>query len=200
MEELQIDWKQDPPNKLQLKEMWARLEITPIEKWENGTKVLKQKVSETHINGGIQLHKFQLKEDKALKWFATRNRLDEIGFVITFLKRPELQQYRNAIKINDIIPKVNIIKWWTDIYDLPGNLSRILGQGGAYKKLNSQEAWQIATKFVEEEFQNRFNEFIQYELEIENADWFYDIAWDYSVLLFDKRNYQIIIIDITDTD
>lgn len=200
MEELQIDWEQEKPDLHQLKEMWTDLKITPIDKWAEETDVLKRKVQETHLNGGIQLHKFQLNENSALKWFVSRNRFDEIDFVHTFLRRPELQQYRNELEIKDSKPKVRIIQWGTDIYDLPCKLARKLGQGGAYRNLKGQEAWKVATDFIEAEFHNRFDELNQFELEITNADWFYDIAWDLSLLLFDKRSYQVITIDITDTD
>ena len=40
----------------------------------------------------------------------------------------------------------------------------------------------------------------RFTYKFENSGWFFDIAWDYSFLMFDKRTNQVIIIDITDTD
>ncbi len=59
----------------------------------------------------------------------------------------------------------------------------------------------LAVGFVEEAFQNRFNEVVAFDTEIiPAANWFYDVAWDHSKMLFDKRDYEITLIDITDTD
>ena len=103
-----------------------------------------------------------------------------------------------AIRENN--PEVMHVKYWTDIYDLTGQLSRIMGLGGSYKNIDQKEAWTTASDFVKDEFENRFEEFNLYKFVIETAQWFHDIAWDHSFLLFDKRKYEIIIIDITDTD
>ncbi|WP_224997038.1 hypothetical protein [Cesiribacter sp. SM1] len=197
---IQPDWNQERPDPHQINEMWNRMQIAKIDEWSDATLTLMQKIKETHINGGLQIHKYQITADKSFDWFVSRNRLDEIDFVQNLIRRPELQNYRNKLKIGNDTLVAQTHKWWTDIYDLPGELARILGQGGAYHKLEADEAWSTATNFVKEEFQNRFDEFTSFSIEIENADWFYNIAWDYSTLIFDKRTYQTVIIDITDTD
>ena len=75
-----------------------------------------------------------------------------------------------------------------------------MGLGGAYKSIDQRIAWTVATDFVKDEFENRFEEFNSYDFVIESSQWFFDIAWDFSTLLFDKRKNEIIIIDITDQD
>lgn len=96
-------------------------------------------------------------------------------------------------------PKAKEVNYWTDIYDLPGRLARIMGHGGAYKRIDQKRAWIIANNFVKDEFEYRFDDFITIDFLIETAEWLHNIAWDNSILLFDKRKYEIVIIDITDT-
>lgn len=197
---LEIDYTKERPSDSQVLQMWNEIKLLSLTEWSPSAKILKGKFEATHINGGIQLHKFQISDNQYLHWFSVRNRLNEIFFTQKIFCRPELDIYRKHLKIDDKKPKVKSEGWYTDIFDLAGILARILGQGGAYENLNANEAWETATNFVKDEFENRFNEFNRYTYEIINTNWFYDIAWDYSSLLFDKRKNQIILIDITDTD
>lgn len=200
MEELKIDWKQERPNSSQILEIWNGIKLTRINNWTNSANTFTDKITETHSNGGIQLHKYKIEANEHFNWFVQRNRLDEIEFLNNIFKQNDLEDYRNNLQIKDSKPSVKIIKYWTDIYEIPGRLSRMMGLGGAYKSIDQKLAWSIATDFIKEEFENRFEEFNSYDFVINSAEWFHNIAWDNSTLLFDKRKYEIIIIDITDSD
>lgn len=200
MDELQIDWKQEKPTFTELVGLWNSIQLHRLDNWTSATNTLKEKISETHCNGGIQLHKYEIKANKHFDGFTQRNRLNEIDFLKNIFRHINFEDYRKDLQIEDNKPKIKEVKWCTDIYELTGRLARIMGHGGAYKKINSNIAWTVASDFVKDEFENRFEEFNSCDLVIENAKWFHDIAWDYSVLLFDKRKYEIIIIDITDSD
>ncbi|MCB0512094.1 MAG: hypothetical protein R2760_02955 [Chitinophagales bacterium] len=200
MDELQIDWKQERPTSSELAGLWYSVKLTRLDNWTLATDTLKEKISETHCNGGIQIHKYKISANQHFDWFAQRNRLYEIDFLKNIFSHTDLEDYRSDLEIKGNKPKVKIVKYWTDIYELPGRLSRIMGLGGAYKSIDQRHAWTIANDFVKDEFENRFEEFNTYDFVIEAAQWFHDIAWDSSILLFDKRKYEIIIIDITDTD
>jgi hypothetical protein len=73
---------------------------------------------------------------------------------------------------------------------------------GAYYDTEPILAKTLASDFIKELFQNRYDEvFYWFNTGVRSAsNWFYDLGWDYSILLFDKRNYEVIIIDATDTD
>jgi len=200
MDELQIDWKQERPTSSEVAGLWSSIRLSQLDNWSSSTNNLKEKISETHCNGGIQLHKYKVSSNRYFDWFAQRNRLGEIDFLKNIFKHKDLEDYRADLEIKDNKPVVKNVKYWTDIYELPGRLSRIMGLGGAYKNIDQRHAWTIATDFVKDEFENRFEEFNSYDFVIEAAQWFHNIAWDSSILLFDKRKYEITIIDITDTD
>jgi hypothetical protein len=199
MDELEINWEQERPSQIQLVGLWMKTQFERVENWTSSADILTEKIGETHVNGGIQLHRYQVSSNDHFNWFASRNRLDEIDFVKNTLRHKSLSDYRKDLEIKSK-PEIQITKSWTDMYDLPGRLARILGQGGAYKKINQKEAWEVVTDFIKSEFDNRFEEVLLFDFAIKNAEWFYDIAWDYSTMLFDKRNFTVTIIDITDTD
>ena len=78
--------------------------------------------------------------------------------------------------------------------------TEIMEQGGAYQKTNYETARRLALNFVKLELEMRITEFNCFFYNIASAHWFHHIAWDYSFLIFDKRKYEIIFIDMTDTD
>ncbi len=194
------DWNREKPTEEQSAVLWSNITIEPIDSWSNGAIFLKEKINETHLNGGLQLHKFKIHGDQDLNWFLMW-KVYQKDFVKDIINRPELQNYRKNLQIKDGVVEVKRSdNWYTDIYSLSGNLARTLGMGGAYNNLTPQKAWEVATQFIQEEFQNRFDEFLLYPFSIDSAQWFQRIAWDYSCMLFDWRNNQVIFIDITDTD
>jgi hypothetical protein len=199
MNQLQIDWQQERPDALQLKSLWDSLKISKIDNWTTATKLLIDTITETHSNGGIQLHKYKVSANKHFDYFASRN-FNELDFLKKILGHKALQDYRENLQISIPEPSYRLLGFKTDMYDLAGYLSRVMGKGGAYRGIDQGLAWQVATDFIEAEFQNRFEELLMYELHIESAKWFCGISWDYAVALFDKRNYEIVFIDITDSD
>ena len=202
MNDLQIDWEQDRPNAMQLYGLWKSLQISPVSTWTDATEILAEKISETHINGGGQFHKYVISRNRYFDWFASRNRLEEIDFIQNVFRHQGLKEYRRDIGVPGDKLEVEVIANNYDIFDLPGQLARILHFGGAYNrtKVGQKEAWSIVLTFIENEFENRFSEFELFQLSLKNAAWFYNIAWDNSIAIFDKRKYELIIIDITDSD
>ncbi|MCU4164633.1 hypothetical protein [Carboxylicivirga caseinilyticus] len=199
MNEFNINWEQERPNQQQSVDIWEKTILKPFDNWSNNAEILKEKIEYTHINGGIQLHKYKLTSNEHFNWFAYRNRLNKINFVERIISHKNLNNYRNDLEIEGI-PEIQMIKSCTDIYDLSGLLARILGYGGAYNRIDPKEAWIVSNNFIKSEFENRFDEILQFVFSIKNARWFYKIVWDYSILLFDKRNNILTLLDITDTD
>ena len=177
--------------------VWENLKIEKISNWTQNTNVLVDEINKLFSNGEIKINKYKIIGDsKFIYYLVTDN-----SFIQNICKNKKILEDRNYLKLNGELPIINIINRWTDIYTLSGEIARILGYGGAYTNgIEQNEAWKIATEFVENEFGNKFEEFDCYNIKIQNAKWFYDVAWDYSFVIIDKRNYEIIFIDITDTD
>tara|TARA_R100000306_G_scaffold17943_3_gene22178 strand:+ start:15 stop:617 length:603 start_codon:yes stop_codon:yes gene_type:complete len=200
MNELKIDWKKERPTDRQIIDLWQSIRFVPLNNFSDAAKTFMSSVELTHANGGIQIHKFKVKSNSHFDWFSSRNRLEEIKFVQKAVRHIDFKDYRKNLKITKDKPKVDLIHYWTDIYDIPSIIARTLAVGGAYKKINAQEAWRIGVEFVKEEFENRFDEFLVYQYAIPSANWFYDVAWDFSILIFDIKKNEVFLIDITDTD
>ncbi|MGX1927766.1 hypothetical protein [Flagellimonas sp. 2504JD4-2] len=200
MNELKIDWNQRRPTAQEITDLWKTIKFIPLNNWSEAALKLKSKLNETHSNGGAQFHKFKVESNLHFDWFSSRNRLDEIKFVRKAIRHDDLNEYRINLKIKENKPKVELVNYWTDIYDVPSILARTLAVGGAYKSINPQEAWKIGVDFVENEFENRFDEFNCFQFVVKSAEWFFDIAWDFSIAIFDVRKNELYLIDITDTD
>ena len=201
------DFNKEKPNFIERKLIWKSVRLFPLSDFGEATKLFMEKLSETHCNGGVQIHKYKIERNEHFEWFAERNLLGEISFVKNIITHADLTNYRKDLEIK--IDKLTFRKfsevrrYWgdSDIFTLPGELARVLAQGGAYKKTHPYLAWELAKNFIEEAYQNRFDEVISFDTEIiPVSEWFYNVAWDYSKILFDKRNYEIMFIDITDTD
>ncbi|OEI81037.1 hypothetical protein AST99_05080 [Formosa algae] len=188
------------PSEQEIVNMWQELTITELQEWSAGAEAFKAACTTTHTNGGIQLHKFQISDHECLQWFASRNRLSDIYFIAHFFNRLELQQYRTDLDYHTDTPNCKQTKWFSDIFDLPGQLARTLHYGGAYNSIKTKKAWALALDFVQDEFDNRFNEVNSFTYAPEHAYWFFDTPWDQALLLFDKNTNQVITIDITDTN
>jgi hypothetical protein len=185
------------PTKEELECLWKNLKLEKINNWTKSTHILMDKINHQYSNGGIKMNKYKIVENNPLNHYLMKDR----NFVQNIYKKEFILNDRTYLELNGEIPRITIKDYFTDIYTLAGDLARIIGYGGAYKnEIEQKESWKIAAEFVEDEFENRFEEYCYYSILIENAKWFYDVAWDYSFIIIDIKNNEIIFIDITDTD
>ena len=197
---LKVNYTSEVPTDQEIVQMWKDITITELNDWSKSAEELRAKFSKTHINGGIQLHKYSISDHYCFQWFASRNRLSEIFFIKRFFNNPELANYRADLEIENDQPNCEEKEWSSDIFDLSGIISRLLHQGGAYGNLKVEDAWRTAINFVKNEYSNRFNEINRFTYHLEDSAWFFHVPWDYSIVLFDKRTNEVIVINITDTD
>lgn len=85
---------------------------------------------------------------------------------------------------------------------LDGDLATLLVLGGAYERFRGaqREAKQLARHAVEDLVQERYEDFSLYYTDEPWAPWFFDVAWDQTWILVDRRNAEVTIICTTDTD
>ena len=140
MTNLSIDWNQERPNSFELSNLWNEIKLTQVHDLSDSGKKLIKTIFETHCNGGIQIHKYKLIGNKKFNWFASRNYLQEIAFIENVVRHKHLENYRSNLEIIDSKPKVKVINYSTDIYELLWRLARIMGYGGAYERLDPNTA------------------------------------------------------------
>lgn len=85
---------------------------------------------------------------------------------------------------------------------LDGDLATLLVLGGAYERFRGpqREAKQLARRAVEDLIQDRYEDFSVYCSDEPWSPWFYDVAWDQTWFLVDRRKAEVTVIATTDTD
>jgi hypothetical protein len=199
---IEPDWNQERPETTAtaIRALWEDLRIEPCETNESAVERLLVALRKTHVNGGVAFAMFRLASNPILHWFISRNRWDEIEFPEHFLKSPEVVTALPDV-CKDAVADTFGFEWGS-AFTLSGELARILSDGGAYKKHEGGpgDAHAIAEGFRKWLFGDRFDEVLVLKSFKPWSAWFYDIAWDGTWLIVDKRQSKVIVLAVTDTD
>jgi hypothetical protein len=152
------------------------------------------------VNGKALVIPMAVENHPVIQWFSSRNRLNEIDFVSTVLLHNAFEKASGmkGIKRKDI----SIIKMEINSFLLPGELANLLYIGGAYntEKIDDTISFKHASTFVSALCDDRFSHLCYFSLHGAWSKWFYDSAWDYTYLVFNKKTYVATVICFTDTD
>ena len=114
---------------------------------------------------------------------------------------------RDFILSDQAVPELTNIKPVSlgpskSIDSLTDHLARIIFDGGAYTRtlFSFEQALDLASSLVEAIIRKRAADFCYWELGSHWSGWFFNIAWDYSFLVFDKGEKVVTLICMTDTD
>lgn len=199
---LNIDFSQERPTNSDVDKMLSSLTILPLPFPEDKSiSAYLDSVKEKYTNGGILFYQFQIKGDKTFHFFASRNRLEEIDFINQLFQTQIFRETAKELKGIEKI-KMDNSSWKTDIFSLPGDLARVVYYGGAYshEHFSAENAFNMSVDFVDKISDKRYIDFNCWTLGGEWSDWFFNITFDYSVLLFDKYKSIVTLICITDSD
>lgn len=199
---LNIDFNQERPTNSEVDKMLSSLTILPLPfPDDKRISTYLDTVKEKYSNGGTLFYQFQVQGDKTFHFFASRNRLAEIDFINQLFQKQIFKETAKELKGVEKI-KMENSNWRTDIFSLPGNLARIVYYGGAYshEHFSAENAFNLSVDFVDTISEKSYADFNCWTLGGEWSDWFFNIAWDYSVLLFDKAKSIVTLICMTDTD
>jgi hypothetical protein len=153
------------------------------------------------VNGAVIFGRFQIDGNKSLDWFASRNRWDEVDFFYQLLGHPALRQRWPELteKIRD--EEFPDFEWGSSL-TLDGELARSLVIGGAYERFKGppREAKNLAARFCEALFDDRYLDIEVFWCWNAWSAWFHDIAWDRTCVIIDRRLRSIGLLCSTDTD
>ena len=186
------------PTHSQIREMLRTLEVRRTDEFSAGITNYLDAVRSTHVNGGALLCSFTIGEDFCFDWFASRNRLPEI--FSAFIDLPAVSTAVPELLSDSTDPEIS--QKWGMPFVLEGELTATLVSGGAYDKFagTACEAKVLARDFCDAMFANRYDDVEIYSTYKPWSPWFYDVAWDYTYAILDKRNRQFWLLAITDTD
>lgn len=212
MELLEPDWNQPRPEVNEVLRMCGQIELEEIELRSDAVTQVLQCLRESHSNGGAMLATMALGSERVLDWFASRNRLLEWDILPRILRREQIGACLAELKIGtrkDLIGESeNCPISASDGFKMDnaflfdGQLAARLHSGGAYShpRGDGKVEKQLALNFCDALFQQRFSEvslFTNYEAW---TPWFHGIAWDWTAVVFDRRNRMLHILAVTDTD
>jgi len=171
------------------------------------------RLRESHSNGGAHLAAFHVAPDEVFDWFASRNRLLEDSVLTSILSRPEVRHALPDLLIDPEpedsadIPKTGFsadAKGFTfeNPFLVDSHLAFALYNGGAYweAKGDGSSEKQLALSFCREVFGLRYSDIAYYISYDAWTKWFSSIAWDWTAIIFDKREHNLWVLAITDTD
>lgn len=194
--------EQHRPSEEEIEQMWQELEVVSIPLKDPAVDELLKQLRKTHQNGGAEFARFQLSSHPVLEWFGSRDLLNEINFFEQFVTLPSVMDGLSALEIEIPLATSLDLTDDTSAFTLDGELGEILVFGGAYEEFQgtAKQAKDLGMKFCEALFQSRYDEIQMYISQEPWTEWFADVAWDVTWFGVDKRNSQIWVLCITDTD
>jgi hypothetical protein len=196
---LEPNWNQPGPTIEDVKRMWTEIKISNDPLNDAAIEMLLKELRLTHDNGGAEFARFAFDPHPVLHWFGSRNRLDEINFFRGFFAFPGVVETFAPLQSGSISLKLGV---GGNPFKLDGELAETLVYGGAYTRFsgNSRQAKDLASRFCDAVFGDRFEEILLFSSHEAWSDWFYGIAWDHTWIGFDKRECKVWILCVTDTD
>ncbi len=183
--------------------MCKRIQLTPVSlPTEPFVKFITQ-VREGHDNGGAYLVAFDIVPDPIFDWSASRSRLSEVlnHLMTHHVVRESLSELRIPPSPSTP-PTCNDGFRLFDQFLLHGTLANLLYNGGAYGKKhgNGRAENQFALEVCDPMFGLRYGEIWCNPNYDAWTPWFKGIAWDLTIVVFDRRTRRMWILTVTETD
>jgi hypothetical protein len=200
---LEINWQMNLPQKEEIDKAWKEIEVKNVH--INDTGILEFiEIFETNFSGEVIFECFEISEQEVFDWFASRNRLGEIGFFEWFLSlecviKPFFPGEEDVDPSKLLTGKTNF--QWSYSLTLDGEIAMSLFDG-VYRKFEGTcfQAKEIGMKFCNSLFGDRYEEINVYKSRTAWNRWFIDFIVDVSYLIIDKRNRLVYLLCYTDCD
>ena len=199
-----VDWDAPRPSLREALDAAQRLRFRHRPVLGAACQALVEDLRATHSNGGALLATFDVEDDATSRWFASRNRFDELGFFAALLRSTELRAAAPPLfeDVSDRLPEATFEEIFAGPYLVDGWLAGILVAGGAYERFRGspQEARDVARTAADEVMEGRYEDFVIYRTSDRWSPWFFDVAWDTTGMAIDLAKKRVTVLTITDTD
>ena len=201
MDVLEPGWNQPRPTVGDVREMCRRVELRRLSVPNDPFDRFLSAVRKKYDNGGAGIGVFDVGADPVFDWFASRNRLWEDRLLDWLVLNPTIVEAFPELQIPSELRGVNGFATF-DQFLLDGTLANILYHGGAYSEAtgDGRNEKQFALEVCDAMFGLRYGEIICSVNYSAWTPWFKGIAWDLTVLVFDKRFRKLWMLATTDTD
>lgn len=162
-------------------------------------------VRRTHVNGGVIVGRWRAEQyTDVTAWFAARNRLDEYEMHrLLFDAQPVrsgLEELQIPARLARVPGSLSEIPGGALVLD--GMLAHLIVSGGAYHAFegSAAAAKDLAGRVVDELIGPRYEDIRVDETFEPWTPWFFDIAWDRTLVLTDYARAEMTVLCVTDTD
>lgn len=185
--------------------MWTRVALTSVSLPSEPFGKFIEQIRRSHDNGGAYLVAFDVGPDPVFDWYASRNRLFEDGVLAGFVTHPVVREALPELKIPKSIQPAETCNTGFRMFDqflLDGTLAHVLYQGDAYHSSQGDAKAEkaFALEVCEAMFGLRYGEISCIPNYDRWTSWFKGIAWDLTIVVFDRRTRRIWLLVVTDTD
>lgn len=198
---INVNWEQNKPSNNLIERLWGAVAITIETENLPAVDEYLAELRRINTNGGAFVARFHINGNDDFDWFATRNRWSEIEFFPRLLSHPAF-----ASALPEVATNVNTAELaefeWSSSLTLDGELARTLVVGGAYEKFEGtpREAKALGERVAQSLFGDRFDDVLVFRSSEPWSSWFFDVAWDGTTVLIDKRLQIVTVLVSTDTD
>jgi hypothetical protein len=180
---------------------WRDVEYELVPTADPRLQGVTQTVKSSHVNGGAILRVFQPRSDAAFD-SAARSDLQGIDHLLRcFLEARSVREAVPELKIpNPLTPMPKYT--WYGTYEFEGAVTHLLLVGGAYQSagLNEEQARSMSRAFVDALVENARLQTSVYRISGAWTDWFFDVAWDSTFVVYQPGARRWALFCITDTD
>lgn len=185
--------------------MWARVALTRVNLPSEPFAKFIEKVRKSHDYGGAYLAAFDVRPDPVFDWYASRNRLSEDGVLEGFVTHSVVREALPELLIPISVQPSNTCNSGFRMFDqflLDGTLANMLYQRGAYHKSqgDGRAEKKLALEVCDAMFGLRYGEILCNPNYDAWTPWFQGVAWDLTIVAFDRRTRRIWLLAATDTD
>jgi hypothetical protein len=198
---LDADETQERPGDAAVESLWRSVEIHPIEETLPEIEAYLRALRVVFANGGAVFASFGVTGNREFDWFATRSRWAEMAFFSQAIAHPAVRRR---------IPEVSAGARLAASFEferksprtLNGEFARALVTGGAYRQFEGppQAAADLAARCCEALFGDRFLDIDVFRCGRAWSPWFFDVAWDVTWVIIDRRLQRVSFLFTTDTD
>ncbi len=170
------------------------------------TQALLDAIRRTRDNGGVlhaRLRAVDVRDED--QWFRAPTILEQDASFRELLDSDALRQALPELRVPTPYPLASpprFVGGWGGSLTLDGELALVLVHGGAYTRYSgtAAQAKALAREAVDELVQDRHEDFDVYSSEEPWTPWFFDVAWDQTWFLVDRRRLEVTVLCMTDTD
>jgi hypothetical protein len=173
--------------------------ILPVEIENPVLQEFLARLRKNHANGEAHLFCFEFGPSEVYDFYTGRNRWSFDAHIDLLLEHPTILPQLAGIRVT---APVNSGLGSENSFLLDGHFAALLYSGGAYThpQGDGREEKEFAINVCKEMFGLRYGEVSVDKSGMAWTPWFYNIAWDMTIVVFDKRLRCMWLFAITDTD